>query len=145
MPDTGRKRRFWQFDPAIFQPGPKTSLPRRFIVEPAKQLTKLVLIIAILTYPVSLPLLGILFGGLVFWGAFAGSLGLITLVLYKTGYAKNFDAWNPSLIKQMIGLSGGFMMAAGFFLGLVYLKTWMVPVIFGFAGLGMVLVFWKKF
>ncbi len=141
MPDPDRKRRFWEFDPTIFQAGPKTSSLRRFIVEPARYLAKLVLILAVLTYPILLPILGALFGGLVFWGGFAGSLGLICLVLAKTGYAKNFDAWNPSLIRQLVGLSIGFVTAAGFFLSLEYLKVWSVPVILAFAGLGLVLAF----
>ncbi len=145
MPDPDQKRRFWEFDPTIFQPRPKTSPLRRFIVEPTRYLAKLVLILVVLTFPVLLPVLGALFGGLVFWGGFAGSLGLICLVLYKTGYAKNFDAWNPSMVRQLVGLSIGFVMAAGLFLSLVYLKTWSVPGVFAFAGLGLILVFWKKF
>jgi hypothetical protein len=93
-------------------------------------------------YPLGLVILGIMFGGLVFWGAFAGSAGLIGLLLWRFGYAKNYAAWNPDFKRQLIGISVAFFLTLGFYLGLETLTIWMDPIIFGL--LAVLLVFVLK-
>jgi hypothetical protein len=140
LPDTPKKRQFWVFDPTIFQPGPKTSHARRFIIEPAKTVGRLSFFILVFTYPVTLVVLGILFGGLVFWGTLIGSIGLIGFGLWKGGYDRNYQAWNPNLARQLAGLSVGFGMTIAMFYGLFYLKLWVLPLFGGPLILSLVLI-----
>src|SRR5207247_9979868 len=77
-------------------------------------------------YPVLLVSLGIIFGGLVFWGAFACSIGLMWLIIKKAGYSKNFANWGVSN-KKLLGLFGAFGIGLGFFYGLIQLREWFFP------------------
>ena len=88
-----RKTRLWQFDPFVFQPGPKAGFLEHHILLRARALGKYTLYSLAFAYPVALVSLGIIFGGLVFWSAFAGSAGLMCLIIKKAGYAKNFAGW----------------------------------------------------
>lgn len=97
-----------------------------------------------ISYPVTLPVLGILFGGLVFWGTFVGSVGLIGFGLWKAGYARNYQAWNPNLARQLVGLSIGFAMTLGMFYGLFYLKAWVLPLFGGLLALMLALILRKS-
>ena len=82
---------------------------------------------------------GLAFGGLALWSFFAGSLVVMVAVITRLGYASNFRNWDISL-KRALGLPLGFVVAAGFFGGLNYLKTWFVPIAFMILGFGMFLV-----
>ena len=114
----GKKRKFWEVDPSIFKPGPKDSWQRRYLIEPARSLAKFTFLSLFLAYPLVMVTLGLVFGGAFFWGIFAGSMGLIGFVIWKLGYARNFASWNPNFRRQLVGLTVGFLLTAGFFLGL---------------------------
>jgi hypothetical protein len=118
-----RETRLWHFDPSVFQPGPKAGPLERHILGRARAFGKYTLFALAFAYPVALVSLGIMFGGLVFWTSFAGSMGLIWLIIKKTGYAENFASWDLSK-KKFAGLIGGFGIALALFSGLVYLKVW---------------------
>ena len=64
-----RKTRLWQFDPSVFQPGPKAGFLEHHILRRVKALGKYTLYCLAFAYPVALVSLGIIFGGLVFWSA----------------------------------------------------------------------------
>jgi hypothetical protein len=138
-----KKRKPWEVDPSIFEPGPRATKIRRFLIEPAKSLAKFSFFGLMLIYPLGLVILGLLFGGLVFWAVFAGSAGLIGLLLWRFGYAKNYAAWNPDFKRQLIGISVAFLLTMGFFFGLTTLSIWMIPIIFALLAVGMVFVLKK--
>jgi hypothetical protein len=121
-----REARLWHFDPSVFQPGPKAGLLERYILSRARTLGRYTLFGLAFAYPVALVSLGIIFGGLVFWASLAGSMGLIWLIIKKTGYAANFASWDLGK-KKFAGLIGGFGMAFAFFTGLIYLRVWVFP------------------
>jgi hypothetical protein len=91
----------------------------------------------LLAYPVTLVTIGIVYGGLAFWASFLASLALIVLLLSKLGYARNFEGRDKSLAQGLVGLTLGFLVSAGFYLGIIYAKSWSVPVIFGVLCLGL--------
>jgi hypothetical protein len=125
-----RKTRLWQFDPSVFQPGPKAGFLEHHIHRRARALGKYTLYSLAFTYPVSLVSLGIIFGGLVFWSTFAGSAFLIWLIIKKAGYAKNFADWGVSN-NRFLGLFGAFGIVIGFFYGLIYVREWFFPIFGG--------------
>ena len=92
-----------------------------------------------ISYPIYLVYVGLRFGGLAFWGFLAGSIGLMGIIIARLGYASNFRNWDISL-KRTLGLLLCFLLAIGFYGGLIYLKTWFVPIGFGLAGVGLLLV-----
>ena len=91
------------------------------------------------TYPIYLVYVGLAFGGLAFWGFLAGSMVVMGITISRLGYASNFKSWDISL-KRTLGLLLGFPVAVGFYGGLIYLKTWFVPIEFGLAGHGLLLI-----
>jgi hypothetical protein len=139
LPEGRKKKKLWEFDPSIFEPGRKASFLERRIAPPLKQLGKFGLYALALTYPIYLVLVGLVFGGLAFWGFLAGSTAVMGIILWRLGYASNFRHWDISL-KRTVGLLLGFPLAIGFYGGLIYLKIWLVPIAFGFAGLGLLLI-----
>src|SRR5256885_3697770 len=54
-----RKTRLWQFDPSVFQPGPKARFLERYIIGRARSLGKYTLYALAFAYPVTLVSLGI--------------------------------------------------------------------------------------
>jgi hypothetical protein len=122
-----RKSRLWYFDPSVFQPGPKASFLERHLLRHARLLGKYALYSLAFAYPVAVVSMGIIFGGLVFWTTFAGSAGLMWLIIVKTGYSKNFANWDVSA-RKFLGLFLGFGAALAFYSGLIYLKFWIFPV-----------------
>jgi hypothetical protein len=84
-------------------------------------------------------LVGLAFGGLAFWSFLAGSTAVMGVILWRLGFASHFRHWDISL-KRTVGVLLGFPLAFGFYAGLFYLKIWFVPVVFGFAGLGLLLI-----
>jgi hypothetical protein len=139
LPEEHKKRRLWELDPSIFEPGRRASFFERRIAPPLRQLGKFSLYSLALTYPIYLVLVGLAFGGLAFWGFLAGSIAVMGIILWRLGYASNFRHWEISL-KRSVGLLLGFPLAIGFYGGLIYLKIWLVPIAFGFAGFGLLLI-----
>ena len=139
LPEKPKKRRLWEVDPSIFEPGRKASFFEKHIVPPLHQLGKFGLYALAITYPIYLVYVGLVFGGFAFWGFFAGSIAVIGIVITRLGYASNFRHWDIDF-KRTAGLLLGFPLAVGFYVGLIYLKTWLVPISFGLAGLGLLLV-----
>jgi hypothetical protein len=138
-----RKSRLWQFDPAVFQPGPKPGFFQRRILNPAKSLGKHALYALAFAYPALLVSLGIIFGGLVFWTSLAASMGIIWLVITKTGYSGNFAGWDISY-RKFLGLILGLCMLSSLFYGLLYLKLWeTVPIMAGSLVFALILGIWK--
>jgi len=137
LPDSSKpskRRRLWEVDPSTYVPvGKFGSRERTF--ELFRAFGKYVLWGLILTYPFTLPLIGLLFGGLAFWGAFGGSVFIMAVLLRRFGLSKNFEGREISLVKSLIGLGGGFLCALGFFLGLVFIQGWVFPVTLGLLGL----------
>src|SRR5439155_21609166 len=88
-----RKTRLWQFDPSVFQPGPRASFLERHIIGRARSLGKYTLYALAFSYPVALVSLGFFFVVLVFWSSFAGSVCICWLILSNAGNARNFDNW----------------------------------------------------
>ncbi len=138
-----KKRRLWEVDPTIFQKDRRRG-PFDRLVNFAGWTGRMVSLGLLLTYPLWLVLLGVVYGGIVFWGSFLGSILLIGVLIWKLGYAGNFDAWNPSLFRQVLGLFLGFLIAAGFYVGLSRLNIWMLPVLFGILSVGIVLMLRKE-
>lgn len=136
MPEKPKKRRLWEVDPSIFEPGHKASFFERHIVPPLQELGKFGLYALAITYPIYLVYVGLAFGGVAFWAFFAGSVAVIGLVVTRLGYASNFRHWDIDF-KRTVGLLLGFPLAVGFYVGLIYLKTWLVPVAFVLSGLGL--------
>jgi len=74
-----------------------------------------------------LVILGIAFGGLVFWTAFGGSVALMGIVITKAGYARNFQNWDIGF-KKLGALFVAFLATFGLYLGLIHLKLLVVPI-----------------
>jgi len=139
LPDKPKKRKLWNADPSIFELGRKASFLERRILPALRQAAKFGLYTLAIAYPIFLVYIGLAFGGLVFWTFFAGSIALIGVALTKLGYASNFRHWDVSL-KRTAGVFLGFLIAASFYAGIIYLKTLLVPVAFALLALGLLLV-----
>jgi hypothetical protein len=123
----------------MFEPGRKAGFLERRIVPPLRQIGKFGLYGLVISYPIYLVYVGVAFGGLVFWGFFAGSLAVMGATITKLGYASNFRHWDISL-KRTVGVVVGFAIAASFYGGLIYLTTWFAPIAIALGGLGVLLV-----
>jgi len=139
MSERPKKRRLWDIDPSIFELRRRASLFERRIVPPLRQLGKYGLYGLAITYPFYLVFVGLAFGGLVFWAFLVGSMAAFGIVIAKLGYGSNFRQHDVSL-KRTVGLLLSFPLAAGFYAGLIYLKTWFVPVALVLLALGIFLV-----
>lgn len=133
-----KRKKLWEVDPTIFRPGKPAGYIEK-AVSLLRGFGKYVSFALLLFYGPILVILGIAFGGLVFWGSLAGSMALIGLILKKLGYAKNFAAWNPRIGRQLLSLFIGFLFAVGLYLGLITFQAWLIPVAFGLAALGVLL------
>ncbi|SRR6266705_2050138 len=155
-----RETRLWQFEPSAFQRGPQAGFLERHVLGRARSLGKYTLYALAFAYPVLLVILGVVFGGLVFWTSFAGSAGLIWLIIKKAGYSQNFAAWDIGY-KKFLGLIGGFGGALVFVSAIIYIKTWpglvtggmvygitflkacTVPIIAGMLAVALIVGVWK--
>jgi len=139
-----RKTRLWQFDPSVFQPGPKAGFLERYIISNSRSLAKHTLYALAFAYQIVLVSLGVMFGGLVFWPSFAASMGLIWLVIKKTGYSHNFAGWDIGY-KKFAGLGMAFGLYLGFVYGLAYtpLRLMTIPLMGGILVLALVIGVWK--
>ncbi len=117
-----RETRLWQFDPSVFQPGPKASMLERFILRNARSIGKHGLYALAFAYPIILVTLGVVFGGLVFWTSLVGSMGLFWLVIKRAGYSGNFASWDM-----------------GYKSGLIHIGLWVVPIFGGILIIALVL------
>jgi hypothetical protein len=70
-------------------------------------------------------------------------MAVIGLAITKLGYASNFRHWDISL-DRIGGIFLGFLVATTFYAGIIYLKTWLIPVVFGLFGLGLLLVLRRR-
>jgi hypothetical protein len=59
----------------------------------------------------------------------------IVILLSRLGVSRNFDRKDGSLIKGIVGLCGGFLCTLGFYLGLIFLQGWVLPISLGLLGL----------
>jgi len=139
LPEQPKKRKLWDADPSLFQRGPNATFFERRVIPLLRQIAKFGLYTLAIAYPIYLVYIGLTFGGLVFWSFFAGSIGLIGVIITKLGYASNFRYWDVSL-KRTIGVFLGFLVAISFYAGIIYLKTLLIPVAFGLFGIGLLFV-----
>jgi len=110
----------------------------RFILRPLRYVGKYALLALAFTYPIYLVSVGIIYGGIAFWGFFAGSVALMGLIISRLGYSKNFASWDVSLGK-FAGLSLAFLTLVGLYLGIIYVKVWIIPIMI--TALGLVLTY----
>jgi len=123
----------------MFEPWRRAGFFERRIVPALRQIGKFGLFGLAITYPIYLVYVGVAFGGLAFWSFFAGSIVAMGTIITRLGYASNFRHWDISL-KRTVGVLLGFVIAAGFYGGLIYLKIWFLPIAVGLGGLGVLLV-----
>jgi hypothetical protein len=136
-----KKKKEWQVDPTMYKTGRRASFLERRIVPPLRQVGKWGLIILALTYPIYLVFIGLVFGGLAFWAFLVGSVAVIGLIIWRIGFSSNFRNWGGLGVKEgLAGLLLGFLIAAGFYAGLIYLKIWIIPVTLLLAGVGLYFV-----
>ncbi len=108
----------WRVDAEVFQPFSEVRLVDR-VTGRLRSFGRLFLIAGFLSYPLLLIILGVVYGGLAFWGLFGVSMCVIWLVLTRTGYARNFEEWDSSLSSKLAAITVGFLGVMGFFLGLL--------------------------
>jgi len=137
LPESRKKHRSWEFDPTTFQPGRKASFLERTL-RPFRSVGKHVLYALALSYPIYLVIIGVVFGGLVFWAAFGGSIALMGVIITKAGYARNFQNWDIGF-RKMAALVLAFVATLGFYFGLFFFRIWFVPVFAAILGLGLLL------
>lgn len=143
MPEEREKRKLWDVDPSIFEAGRKASFYERRVFPILRQTAKFGLYGLAIAYPIYLVYVGLAFGGLVFWTFFAGSIALIGVVITKLGYAPNFRHWDISL-RRTVSVFLGFALAAGFYAGIIYLKSWVLPILLGLMVFGLLLVLRRR-
>jgi hypothetical protein len=117
----------WQFDPTLFEPLPKAGLLQRHVLGRATSLGKHSLYSLAFAYPLVLVIMGVMFGGIVFWTSLAGSTIIIYLVIKRTGYAGNFESWDVGY-KKFLGLTAAFGIYVAFVYGIEYIKLWTIPI-----------------
>ena len=134
-----KKKRLWEVDSTLYQRGRGASFLERRIIPALRQVGKFSLITLALVYPLALVIVGIVYGGFVFWSFFATSVAIIYLMIVKLGFAPRFRGQGQGF-KAILGILGGFLLAAGLYEGLFILKTWLVPTAIGVSSLGIVFV-----
>ena len=129
MSQDDKKKRFWQVDPAIFKLGRRAGSAERYLLPALRGFGRYVLYAVALFYPITLALVGLVYGGLAFWSYFVGSVAVIGLIISRLGYARNFDQWNVGS-RRFAAIPLAFLAMLGFYAGLIYLKIWLVPIVF---------------
>jgi hypothetical protein len=125
-----RETHLWQFDPSVFGPPRKAGLFERHVLGRARSLGRYTFYLLAFAYPILLVSVGVMFGGLVFWTSFAGSVGLMWLVIKKAGYSNNFANWDIGY-KKFLALTAAFGIYAAMVYGLIFIKLWIVPIFAG--------------
>jgi hypothetical protein len=138
-----RKRRLWNVDSALYETSGESGLGER-VSELVMLFGKSFLYALLFVYPVILPIIGIVFGGLAFWGGLCGSVGLMAILLSKFGYAKNFERRDFPFLRSIAGLCGGFVCALALYLGLILYNWWILPIAIGLIGLVVLIVIRRK-
>jgi hypothetical protein len=138
-----KKKKLWQVDSSLYQKGRRAGFFQRRVVAPLRQFGKFVLIGLGLTYPIYLVYIGLAFGGIAFWAFLVGSFALIGIIISRLGYAGNFRNWDMGGTR-IVGFVLAFVLAAGFYAGLIYLKTWIIPITVLLGGLGLFFVRRRK-
>lgn len=140
-----RKSQLWEFDPSLFQTGPRAPLIERYLLAPARSLAGRTLYALAFAYPVLLVSLGVIFGGLVFWASLGVSFLVVWIVLKKTGYARNFANWDIGYMK-FLGLFASFGITLAFVYSLAYtpIKLMTIPIMMGILVVVLVVGVWIK-
>lgn len=127
-PKKEQKKRLWVVDPSMYKSeGNRSKIDHvRDLLVP---LGRTAFVIVLFSYPLLLVYLGIVFGGVAFWGTLAGTFLALGLFLWKTGYARHFEAWNTNFGKQIIGLLAGFLIVLGVYEGVFHLGFWILPLV----------------
>ena len=123
-----KKRHFWEVDTTIFERKPKGSFFDRRIFPSLRFLGKYTLFVLVLTYPIYLVLVGVVYGGIVFWAFLGGSFALAGFLISRLGYARHFATWGEFSFRRLGAFFLAFPIAVGFYLGLIYLRAWFVPI-----------------
>jgi hypothetical protein len=126
-PEKKQEKRFWIVDPSMFNSKNRRSRKDR-IRDPVVSIARTIFVISLFTYPLVIVYLGLAYGAIAFWGSLSLSFLALGLFLWKTGYAKNFDSWNPNLGKQLIGIFLAFLAVLGVYEGLFHLGLWILPI-----------------
>jgi hypothetical protein len=129
-------------DPSVFEPLRKAGPFERHILANARSLTKYTLYLLAFGYPLILVISGVMFGGIVFWASFAGSMGLFWLVIKRAGYSGNFASWDMGY-KSFVGLGAASLIYAAVVYGLMIIKLWVVPVFGAVLVLVLILGVWR--
>jgi len=127
--ESDEKKKLWAVDASIFTVKGRAKLLAR-MMSILESIARPLILSLLLGYPLVLVLSGLLFGWIVFWGSLLGSVAVIGLLLKGLGYAKNFENWNPSLSRQLVTLTIGFLAVAGFYVGLFNYRALMLPLLF---------------
>jgi hypothetical protein len=144
MPDPEkRKKKLWEIDPSVYAPGPKAGLRQR-VVEWFREVGKAMLYVAFFAYPLALPIIGVVFGGLAFWTTFGGSVAVISVILAKFGFARTFAKRDFPFLTSTIALCGGFLCALGFYLGLLTIQWLIIPIVAALAGLALLVALRRR-
>lgn len=123
-----RKKKLWEFDPSIYAPGAKPRFRDR-VAGVFRTMGKMALYLGFFAYPLALPIVGVVFGGIAFWLTFGGSVAIISVILSRLGFARVFAKRDFPFLRSTLGLCGGFVCALGFYLGLFALQWWMIPTV----------------
>lgn len=138
MTKKARETHLWQVDLSVFEPLPKAGLFERHVVGRARSLGKHTLYLLAFAYPILLVTAGVMFGGIVFWTSFAGSMGVIYFVIKRAGYSGNFASWDIGY-KKFVGLIAAFGIYAALIYGLIYIRLWVVPIFAGILVIALIL------
>jgi hypothetical protein len=109
----------WEVDPKIFE-ARKAGFFERYVIGRIRAIGGYSLLGAAFAYPIVLVYLGVAYGGLVFWGSFAGSFVLIMALIRGLGFDKNFANKDISWTRSA-AIPISFVMAVAFIFGLIYL------------------------
>lgn len=137
-----RETHLWQTDLSVFEPLLKAGLFERHVRARARSLAKQSLYILAFAYPIILVTVGVMFGGIVFWTSFAGSLGLMWLVIKRAGYSRNFASWDIGY-RKFLGLIGGFGIALALVEGLINIGLLTIPILGGALVAALFLGVWR--
>jgi hypothetical protein len=140
MPDESEeKKRLWEVDPHLYEKGARAGFLERWVLPRLKVLGKFILIALALTYPIYLVYVGLAYGGIAFWSFLGGSFAVIGVILWKLGFASHYSNWDIGF-RGLLGVIAGGMLAIGFYIGLIYAKTLLLPIAFALLGVGLFFV-----
>jgi hypothetical protein len=133
-----KEKHFWKVDERIFRLARIQTGVQRFAAV-LKSLVSAVLVLLFFAYPLLLVYVGIAYGGMAFWSSLGTSFVIVGIVLWKTGYSRNFHTVDGGMARRLVGLTLAFVSVVGFYLGLLQFKFLMIPIFLGVLGVAMVL------